>query len=58
MTPSQVGQYRCLWIDESNSAAIGVLMDEYLSAGWEMEGAELIGEDTLVILGLWDEAAS
>ena len=56
MIPSQVGQYRCLWINEGNVDAIGWLMDAYLDAGWEMEGAELIGEDTLVIVGLWEQA--
>ena len=56
MTPSQVGQHRCLWVNEANSAAIGELMDEYQDAGWEMEIAEMIGEDGLVILGLWEQA--
>ena len=52
MIPSQVGQYRCLWINKGNVDAIGRLMDAYLDAGWEMELAELVSErDELVIIG-------
>ena len=54
MSTQAPAAHLCLWVNEGNADAIGELMDEYQDAGWEMEIAELIGEDGLVILGLWE----